>query len=231
MEKSAVLNSDKRITCCLMILTVFFASSCSSSQELSFNFDKPQESMVFLDSRYKGYRLTDIVGSPTKTNLSDYDYDFFYDLSNGYLTVFPSEINEGELSSFIFYEEIGGRSYINRYEVFLEWTLPEATFLQELSRLRMTVYHGYDGDRLLKYSENLFIMPSYVGMYNTSSSTFEYAIVDKNSLTFRYVILHNVGDISQIAFSMDYAPTKLLKDSDLAEYATGRGLSIYYPVY
>lgn len=156
---------------------------------------------------------------------------FFYCLCNGYLTAFPLDITTGELSSFVFYEKIGGRSYINRFEVFLEWTLPEIEFKQEIDRLQTAVYHGYDGDRLLKYSRDLFSMPSYVGMYDTDSSSFEYAIVDESALTFRYVAFQNIGDIGQIVFSNDYAPTKLLKDTDLAKYATKRGLSIYYPVY
>ena len=68
-------------------------------------------------------------------------------------------------------------------------------------------------------------------MYSTSSAAFEYAIVDNNALTFLYVLLKNVGDISQVVFPKDYAPTKTLKESDLAKYATKRGLSIYYPIY
>ena len=82
------------------------------------NYSPLYYSLIFLETRYKGCRLTDIIGSPSKIDLSNYDYEFFYNLAFDKLVAFPPEIDEGELSCFVFYEKIGGRSYINRYEFF-----------------------------------------------------------------------------------------------------------------
>ena len=77
-------------------------------------------------------------------------------------------------------------------------------------------------------SNDLFGLPSYVAVYNNSRSEYEYAIIDSDNYTIRYIEFENVGSIEQIVFSHDYAPQKLLKNSDLDRFSRLTG---HYDIY
>lgn len=222
MGKTKFLINNKNGLCLISLIAFLTVPSCSF---LEVRLDN-EVSLNFLFIEYRRCRLTDITGEPEKINNEEYDFNLIESYCRDNIT-FPPKVDGGELSFFLFYEEIGGRSYVNRVELYLEWTLSNAMFEQEMNRIETATYEAYDGPRFLKHSENLFSLPSFVAMYNTYYSHFEYIIVDKEALTFRYIFLENLGDISQIVFSKEYAPSKLLKDSDLAKYSNSKGLSIY----
>lgn len=231
MEKHKPLVNSKTTRFILSLsLMLLLCTSCSSSL-LSWSFDF-KISPNLIDSEFEFCKMTDITGKPEQIALEQYDYSLFDELCHKYHTVFPPSLIDGYASYFAFYEAIGGRSYPNRYEIYLEWTMPADTFYSEIDRLNNAFYLGYDGERKLVYSENLFNLPSYVGKYNTWSSTYEYAIIEEQKMTIFYIHFRNIGSIEQIVFSKEYAPTKVLNGTDIAEYANIHGeLSIYYPVY
>lgn len=231
MEERKLLINYKTISSVLLLTFVFLLCACSSSSSpLSWSFDF-KISPLLIDPEFEFCKMTDITGKPEQIALEQYDYSLFDELCNKYHTVFPPALIDGYASYFTFYEAIGGRSYPNRYEIYLEWTMPADTFYSEVDRLNNAFYLGYDGERKLVYSENLFNLPSYVAMYDTCFSSYEYTIIDEQKMTIFYILLYNIGSIEQIVFSKDYAPTKVLKDTDIAKYAKNQGLSIYYPVY
>lgn len=231
MEKHKPLVNSKTIRFILsLLLMLLLCTSCSSSP-LSWSFDF-KISPLLIDPEFRFCKMTDIIGKPEQIALEQYDYSLFDELCNKYHTVFPLSLIDGYASYFTFYEAIGGRSFINRYEIYLEWTMPADTFYSEIDRLNNAFYLGYDGERKLVYSENLFGLPSYVAKYDTCFSSYEYTIIDEQKKVIFYILLYNIGSIEQIVFSKEYAPTKVLKDTDIAKYAKpNQGLSIYYPVY
>ena len=179
--------------------------------------------MRFLSNSLYGYGLTDIVGSPQETTVGQYDYSLIYNIVGARANLFPQTIENGSMEYFEFHERVK-YNYYDRYEIYLEWAMPQERFDQEVERISKIS----SSTKTIKLSNDLFGLPSYVAVYNNSRSEYEYAIIDSDNYTIRYIEFENVGSIEQIVFSHDYAPQKLLKNSDLARFSRLTG---HYDIY
>ena len=95
-------------------------------------------------------------------------------------------------------------------------------FEQELSRLK-----NIKSQKTIVYSENVFLLPSFVSSYNFWAD-YEYAIIDEENTTIRYISFSEIGKRSNIVFSLDYAPKKVLKRTDLKKVASITGTYTIY---
>lgn len=170
------------------------------------------QTVSFQSSRLAGYNLSNIEGSPIKIDTDEYSFDTLSSVV-GKRVILPVGVNEGVLYYFCYYEKVK-HQYYDRYEVFLEWHMTDETFEQELRRLS-----SLKSVKTIAFSEDTFLQPSYIAEYNFWAN-FEYAILDRENLTIKYVLLREIGDISNVVFSLDYAPTKLLKNTDLKKIAS-----------
>ena len=182
-----------------------------------------ENTLRFLSNSLYGYGLTDIVGSPQETTIGQYDYSLIYNIVGARANLFPQTIENGSTEYFEFHERVK-YNYYDRYEIYLEWAMPQERFDQEVERISKIS----SSTKTIKLSNDLFGLPSYVAVYNNSRSEYEYAIIDSDNYTIRYIEFENVGSIEQIVFSHDYAPQKLLKNSDLARFSRLTG---HYDIY
>lgn len=182
-----------------------------------------ENTLRFLSNSLYGYGLTDIVGSPQETTVGQYDYSLIYNIVGARANLFPQTIENGSTEYFEFHERVK-YNYYDRYEIYLEWAMPQERFDQEVERISKIS----SSTKTIKLSNDLFGLPSYVAVYNNSRSEYEYAIIDSDNYTIRYIEFENVGSIEQIVFSHDYAPQKLLKNSDLARFSRLTG---HYDIY
>lgn len=182
-----------------------------------------ENTLRFLSNSLYGYGLTDIVGSPQETTVGQYDYSLIYNIVGARANLFPQTIENGSMKYFEFHERVK-YNYYDRYEIYLEWAMPQERFDQEVERISKIS----SSTKTIKLSNDLFGLPSYVAVYNNSRSEYEYAIIDSDNYTIRYIEFENVGSIEQIVFSHDYAPQKLLKNSDLARFSRLTG---HYDIY
>ena len=162
-----------------------------------------------------GYRLSDIKGEPAYIVCEDYSFSNLSEVFFEEGSILPEAIASGDVYYFAYYEKVK-HNYNDRREVYLEWHMDENQYKLEIERLSNIKSH-----KEAKYSENTFSLPSYICRYN-SWSGFEYAILDENNYTIYYVCLLEIGDAINIVFSIDYAPQKVLKNTDLKETAINR---------
>lgn len=178
----------------------------------------------FLSSSLSGYGLTEIVGSPKEVDIEKYDYSAIYNIVGAKANLFPQTINNGTVQYFEFHERVRF-NYYDRYQIYLEWTMPQNVFDQGKNRIS----NISSSRETVMLSNDLFVFPAYVAVYNNYSSFYEYTLIDEKTYTIFYIEFENVGSIEQIVFSSDYAPQKLLKNSDLSAYSTKTGIfDIYY---
>lgn len=170
------------------------------------------ETIFYKSSNYAGYELSSIEGEPKHIENAEYSLANLYKVIYERGLVFPEAITSGEIYYFEYYERVKSSRGYDRREIYLEWHMNEHDFDEECQRLsNIKAYKN------IAYSKNLFSLPSYVAVYNFMTE-FEYAIVEKDANIIRYVLLDEIGDISNIVFSTDYAPQKVLKNTDLKIY-------------
>ena len=162
-----------------------------------------------------GYRLSDIKGEPAYIECEDYSFSNLSEVFFEEGLILPEAIASGDVYYFAYYEKVK-HNYNDRREIYLEWHMDENQYSQEIERLSNIKSH-----KEAKYSEDTFLLPSYICRYNFWAG-FEYAILDENNYTIYYVCLLEIGDVSNIVFSIDYAPQKTLKNTDLKEMAINR---------
>ena len=194
-----------------VILVPFLAISAAALY-VSLDAYIESQTVSFQSSRLAGYNLSNIEGSPINIDTNEYSFDTLSSIV-GKRVILPVGVNEGVLYYFCYYEKVK-HQYYDRYEVFLEWHMTDETFEQELRRLS-----SLKSVKTIAFSEDTFLQPSYIAEYNFWAN-FEYAILDRENLTIKYVLLREIGDISNVVFSLDYAPTKLLKNTDLKKIAS-----------
>lgn len=218
METHRIVKNKRRIvlTCSIVASAILVNALLFFLFWLWINYDP--NTLCFLSSSLAGHGLTNITGEPREIDLELYNYSFLYQVIGGRACFSPSEIDCGSVRYFEFHEMVNHNHY-DRFEVYVEWSMPEVRFQQELERIS-TFSSTTD---MVKHSDDLFPLPSYIASYNVFTSFYEYAIIDEATNTIRYIEFENVGSIEQIAFSHEYAPQKLLKHSDLAKYAAPDG--------
>ena len=180
----------------------------------------------------------DIQGKPLIINNSNYNKKSLLKKINNsdnkliYGQVFPDTLDGGKTSYFEYIVNVknsdAGLVYA-RSEIYLEWTADFDSFFSEKSRIESIEYELLDNTiKKPITSENLFNFQSYLLSYNYESQ-FEYVIFDEDSLTIRYVYLYDIGYFDNIVFDSEFAPTRVLKNTDLKNTSAGkRG---YYTIY
>lgn len=176
-----------------------------------YSYDR-SETIFYKDFKLSAYELSSIEGEPKHIENAEYSLANLYKVIYERGLVFPKAIASGEIYYFEYYERVKSSRGYDRCEIYLEWHMDEHVFDEECQRLsNIKAYKN------IAYSKNLFSLPSYVAAYNFMTE-FEYAIVEKDANIIRYVLLDEIGDISNIVFSTDYAPQKVLKNTDLKIY-------------
>ena len=226
METPNVLVKRKRpwwlgivipFSCITIFLVAFLCNMYSSLNSLEFR-----------SSVFGGYDFKRIEGSVSRAQISDYNYAEIMNISKNKGLIFPPNIQEGNISLFSFYEIITtGTNYFDRFEIYLEWEMSNILFNQEEERISSIENTAYSTTRCSIYSENLFYCPSYVTAYNYSS-LFEYAILDKENSTIKYISFAEVGSIDNLVFSSECVPTKPIIKSDLTKIC---GRTEFYSIY
>ena len=179
--------------------------------------------LEFYDSYYYGVKLSRITGEVKTINLQGYPYNTIKEVVDDEGLIFPKSFESGTIRYFEYHETVKKINGYDRYEIFIEWKTDSISFEKEKSRLSSISSVGGD----IKQSNDLFTLPSYVASYN-SFSRFEYVLFDDSSFTLRYISLHVIGSLSNIVFPLDYAPTKVIKHSDLNKTVSISGsFSIY----
>ena len=166
-----------------------------------------------------GYDLSLIQGKPTAISKEKYATKIkTIKEETPFLPVeylFPDEISNNEAIFFYFAETITPRSVsFYRIELYVEcrWNFEE--FEEEKERLE--TIEADQGNSIL--SNSLFQLPSYILVYN-SISHFHYALIDEDNYLIRYISLVEIGSLDNIVFDMEFAPTKRMQDSDVADYS------------
>ena len=176
-----------------------------------YSYDK-SETIFYKDFKLSAYELSSIEGEPKHIENAEYNISNLSGVSYERGLVFPKAITSGEIYCFEYHEKVKLTDHYDRHEIYLEWHMDEHDFDEECQRLsNIKAYKN------IAYSKNLFSLPSYVAVYNFMTE-FEYAIVEKDTNIIRYVLLDEIGDASNIVFSTDYAPQKVLKNTDLKIY-------------
>ena len=141
------------------------------------------------------------------------------------LAVFPDLIASGSVSAAFFMDPLYLDCKYRRGQFFLEWTMDPDSYSAEITRIALA--EGGNPNRHPLRTENLFDKRAYVAVYNEKSE-FEYAIVDDGSCTIRYIWFFDVQNIDALLFSSDWAPKKLIKDSDLPHSRLTSSYSMYW---
>ena len=182
------------------------------------------ETLHFTSARLSGYDLSDIGGRPSDILTSEYNYASLSSTLRTHGLIFPSKSQSGSIAYFEYFERV--KKYksgiYDRYEIYLEWRMDSTEFEQELSRLK-----NIKSQKTIVYSENVFLLPSFVSSYNFWAD-YEYAIIDEENTTIRYISFSEIGKRSNIVFSLDYAPKKVLKRTDLKKVASITGTYTIY---
>ena len=175
------------------------------STHLTFSFDK-----------YRGNRdKTKPSGSVESIQLKEYDRESFANGTSYHCAVFHEKLTAGEASMACFFDpNYLERSLKRRGQVYLEWSMPEGAFSSEVERLQGLV--GPWG-RTPFWSEDLFALLSCVAVYNDLSE-FEYALLDRENSVIRYVWFFDVESVDNLLFPKEWAPSKILRDSDAKDY-------------
>ena len=202
------------LTCCISVAVVPFALF-----EIGALIDRN-----LLDFYDVALPRTPPTGSVEPISLDEYDKNVLLKELR-YCSLFPDSVASGKASMVFFSEPLYEGSEYKRGQVFLEWEMPDQVFSSEEKRLMELV--GPNGKNPA-WSKNLFPFLSCVAQYNYESR-FEYALVDGESFTIRYVSFYAVGKIDYLLFPQEFAPKKLLKNSDIKDRADHSGrFSIYY---
>ena len=175
--------------------------------------------LTFSYDEYRGHRdKTKPSGSVERIRLEDYDKEPF---AKGSLynicAVFPEKLTAGEASMACFFDPNYLERSSKRGQVYLEWSMPEGAFSSEVERLQGLV--GPWGKTPF-WSEDLFALPSCVAEYNHLSG-FEYALLDRENSIIRYVWFFDIESVDNLLFPKEWAPSKILRDSDAKDYEMG----------
>ena len=177
------------------------------STHLTFSFDE-----------YRGNRdKTQPFGSVESIQLKEYDKESFANGTSYHYAVFPEKLTAGDASMICFFDPVYAERSWKRGQVFLEWSMPADAFSSEVERLQGLV--GPWG-RTPFWSEDLFALPSCVAVYNDRSE-FEYALLDRENSIIRYVWFFDVESVDNLLFPKEWAPSKILRNSDAKDYEMG----------
>jgi hypothetical protein len=175
------------------------------------------------NSDLSGYKKTPMKGDIKPIQPEDYDKQTIVSDLRG-CAIFPDALTSGNASMAYFVDPLFADYMYKRGQAYLEWSMDETTYHMEANRIKDT--EGTWGKKPLR-SHDLFPLFSYVSQYNNSGE-FEYALLDDSSFTIRYIKMCDVGSMENVFFNTDFAPKKILKNSDIKDYVAPIGwFSIY----
>ena len=210
---------------------LIYAHYCSKNQQNNLFFSS---SKIGKPETYSG----EIRGVPKGIELVNYNRNELVNNinygsnTNNYGLIFPDVLSDGSASCYKYFKQVKridiGR-YDNRTEIYLEWHTNYELFEKEINRFEELRYPtSKDIIKKALFTNDLFAMKCVLLSYN-HDSRFEYALFDEQSLTIHYVYLYDIGYFKNIVFDKKYAPTNLLKNSDLKGIDTcNKG---YYSIY
>lgn len=183
----------------------------------------------YYSSIFQGYEFNKIEGSAEPISISEYSHGEIKKVCKKRGLVFPSKINDGNISFFSFHEILQPKSAIyDRYEFYLEWTMSKATFEFEIGRLSSISFETSTKTKTTVLSNNLFKLPSFLISYN-DWAYFEYAILESETNTIRYVCLAEVGSKDNLVFPSDYWPVTQIRRSDVKKVCSSS--QNYFSIY
>ena len=183
----------------------------------------------YYSSVFEGYEFNKIEGSPEVVSISDYNYEEIKGICKKRGLIFPVEINEGDISLFSFHETLKPKSAsYDRDEFYLEGRMSETGYNQEIERLSCISFETSYETKSSFLSKNLFKLPSYLVSYN-DWAYFEYAILEKETNTIRYICLAESGSKDNLMFPSEYWPVTPIRRSDAKD--TKDPTKSYFSIY
>ena len=179
----------------------------------------------FAKQAYLGFKKTPMSGSVEEIDINEYDRVVIVEKLN-HSMIFPESITTGKISMAFFADPLFADRSFKRGQAYLEWNMDKDTYEYELERMKNIVGKK---NKYVRCSNNLFRLQSYIACYN-DDGYFEYALLDENNYTIRYISLCDIESIDNLLFSHDYEPKKVLKDSDLKLYSNKRGAYNIYAI-
>lgn len=180
----------------------------------------------FCYSKYRGDKKTPPEGAIERIDNDSYSKSMLLEKTKQ-CELFPDELGDGEAYFLFFFDPLYESRNYRRMQVFLEWRMPPDLFSSETKRMGEII--GFYGGGPV-WSDYLFENRSCIAEYNFYSG-FEYALLDEVSSTIRYICFFDVEAVENLLFSTQYAPTRLLKDSDIRERVTCSGEFSIYAYY
>ena len=164
----------------------------------------------YSDSAYFEYTIS---GEPHYISYDEYNHSIVHYYVGTY-NLFPVKIDSGLITYFAFctpYSDSAGNHGI--MEFYLNWKMDSEKYDSEKERLSSIYFEHTKKGAIL--TNNLFVLPAYVLIYN-SQSEFCYAIIDESTFTITYIYFFDIKSYDNLVFDEKLMPKKLLSESNFS---------------